>query len=172
MNKPNNRRKKDSQEKIEKTFILLIQTKEISKIAITDICKLAKVNRSTFYANYIDIYDLAEKLGKRLEDEFFDLYKEERENEYNSNDFLKLFHHIKENQLFYKTYFKLGLDAETIIKEYDYNLAKKHYDNRNIDYHIEFFKAGITAIIKYWLNKDCKESPEEMMEIIVTEYNK
>lgn len=172
MNKPNNKRKKESQERIEKIFIQLIQRKEINEITITDICKLAHINRSTFYANYIDIYDLAEKIGKRLEEEFLDLYKEERENEYNSNDFLKLFRHIKENQLFYKTYFKLGLDAETIIKEYDYNLAEKYYDNKNIEYHIEFFKAGITAIIKYWLNNDCKESPEDIMEVIVSEYNK
>ena len=32
MNKPNNKRRKESQEKIEKTFIKLLQTKEIEEI--------------------------------------------------------------------------------------------------------------------------------------------
>ena len=30
--------------------------------------------------------------------------------------------------------------------------------------------AGMTAIIKKWLFNDCKESPEEMIEIINSEY--
>ena len=61
MNTPNNKRKRDSQEKIEKTFVQLIQKKNISEISVSTICEIAKLNRSTFYANYIDVYDLVEK---------------------------------------------------------------------------------------------------------------
>ena len=68
------------------------------------------------------------------------------------NDFLKLFKHIKDNQIFYKTYFKLDNDNSfPAIRpdfKYDFNLAKTLYDNNFIDYHIEFFNAGINAIIK------------------------
>ena len=62
MNKVNNKRRKDSVEKIEKVFVELIQTKNIEQISVTDICKAAKLNRTTFYSNYIDIYDLADKI--------------------------------------------------------------------------------------------------------------
>ena len=55
MNTPNNKKRKNSQEKIEKVFIELIQTKEIYEISITDICKKANINRTTFYSNYIKI---------------------------------------------------------------------------------------------------------------------
>lgn len=34
----------------------------------------------------------------------------------------------------------------------------------------EFFRAGITAVIKKWLNNGCQESPENIMEIIDSEY--
>ena len=171
MNTVNNKRKKESKEKIEKTFIELIQSKEINEISVTDICNLSKLNRSTFYANYIDIYDLADKIKENLENDFFSLYEDEREYKYNSNDFLKLFKHIKENQLFYKTYFKLGFDNNYNITIYDTNLSKKYFDNKFIDYHIEFFKNGLTAIIKMWLKNDCKESPEEINSIIESEYS-
>ncbi len=57
MNIPENKKKRQSQEKITKVFLQLIQDKELEKINVTDIVKLAKINRSTFYANYIDIYD-------------------------------------------------------------------------------------------------------------------
>ena len=98
MNTPNNKRKKESIERIEKVFISLLQTNELNEISVSDICKLAGLNRTTFYANYTDIYGLA------------------------------------------------------------------------IEYHMEFFKSGITKIIKLWLQNGCKESPEDMYEIIKSEY--
>ncbi len=85
-------------------------------------------------------------------------------------DFLKLFQHIKENQIFYKTYFKLGYDNDYQIFQYDINLAKKIFDNKFINYHIIFFKNGLNAIIKVWLQNGCKESPEEMYNILKAEY--
>ncbi len=170
MNKPNNKRRKESQEKIEKVFIELLQKKDLSQIAVTDICKLTHLNRSTFYANYIDIYDLADKVRERLENEVNELYEDEVKNKYNSNNFLKLFYHIKENQLFYKTYFKLGYDNQISIFKYDTNLSKAFYNDKFIDYHIEFFKNGLNSVIRLWLKNGCKESPEEIDSIIKSEY--
>ena len=174
MNTQNNKRKKDSQEKIEKIFIELIQTKSIKEISVTDICKKAHLNRSTFYANYLDVYDLADKIRKKLEIEVENLYQLEKNTSHNSNDFLKLFKHIKDNQIFYKTYFKLDTDNSfSPIRpdyQYDFNLAKSLYNDNFIDYHIEFFYAGINAIIKKWLENGCKESPEEMENILKAEY--
>ncbi len=170
MNKPNNKRKKASQEKIEKVFLNLIQAKDINEISITTICKLAHLNRSTFYANYLDIYDLADKIADKLENEVGNLYQMGKKNKYNSNDFLKLFKHIKENQMFYKTYFKLKKDEKFIIQKYDTNLSKNMYNDKFIDYHIEFFKAGLNAIIRKWLEGGCKETPEEIDNIIKDEY--
>ena len=170
MNTPNNKRKKESQEKIEKTFVQLIQIKDIANISVTDICKMAKLNRTTFYSNYIDIYDLADKVKEKLEKELIQLYEDERTNQYNSNNYLKLFKHIKDNQIFYKTYFKLGFDKNTTVIQYDTNLAKKHFDNQFIEYHIEFFKNGLNAILKLWLDNGCRETPEEINSIIQSEY--
>lgn len=170
MNTPNNKRRKNSQEKIERAFVHFLQTKEINEISVTDICKEAKLNRSTFYTNYLDVYDLVEKIVKKIENDVFMLYQEERETKNNTNDFLKLFRHIKENQIFYKTYFKLNKDKHFIIQQYDTNLSKHMYDDKFIDYHIEFFMAGLNAIVKKWLNNDCKESPEEIDHILKSEY--
>lgn len=104
MNTPNNKRRKESQEKIERIFVELIQDKNLNEISVTDICKKANLNRSTFYANYLDVYDLADKIKERLESDVSDLYQDEKLNQYNSNDFSKIFHLVKENLLFFKTY--------------------------------------------------------------------
>ena len=169
MNTPNNKRKKNSQLKIQKAFAQLIQEKNLNEISVTEICKITKLNRTTFYANYLDIYDLADKFREMMVSEMMEVYKEERENRRSSNDFLKLFKHIKNNQLFYKTYFKLDV-KDLPFTEYDYNLAKILFQDKYVDYHIEFFKAGLNAVILKWLDNDCKESPETINEIIVSEY--
>ena len=87
-------------------------------------------------------------------------------------DFLKLFKHIKENQIFYKTYFKLNLDSKEFPK---FMIQEEEVltflgTTNNLEYHVIFFKAGLNAIIKKWLDNNCKESPEEMEEILKSEY--
>ncbi len=77
MNVKNNRRKRESIEKIEKSFINMLQSKEINQISVTDICKDTGLNRSTFYANFLDVYDLADKLRAKLEEDFSNQFEEE-----------------------------------------------------------------------------------------------
>ncbi len=170
MNTKNNKRKRESRAKIESVFVELLQMKELNQITVSDLCKLAELNRSTFYANYVDIYQLAGVVRETLEQNFCELYHNEIANHFNSNDYLKLFRHIAENPLMYQTYFKLGYDNQFQIVAYDTNLASEHFGDRFIPYHMEFFKSGITAIIKLWLRNGCRETPEEMNEIITSEY--
>ena len=170
MNTKNNRRRRESMERIQKVFIELLQTKELHEISVSDICKRCELNRSTFYANFVDIYELADKVREDLELEVNLLYEAETTQGFNSNDYLKLFYHIKDNQLFYCTYFKLGYDNQFKLEYYDIHQAKQHFDNRHIEYHVEFFRSGFNAIVKKWLAGGCKETPEEMDEIIRGEY--
>lgn len=170
MNKPNNKRKRTSQERIERAFTQLIQKKEINEISVMEIVKEAKVNRSTFYTNYLDIYDLADKIKERLEEDVANLYQDEIIKRYNSNDYLKIFKHVKENQIFYKTYFKLNYDKDYVIKKYDTHQSKYYFNDKFIDYHITFFMNGFNAIVRKWLESGCRETPEEMADIIHSEY--
>ena len=169
MNTPNNKKRKKSQEQIEKIFLQLIQKKNIDEISVSMICEIANLNRSTFYANYIDIYDLVKKIQKNMEKEFAE-FQLSNNSKHDPDGYLRLFKHIKENQIFFKTYFKLEDISMNKPTQYRIELAEKYYDNKFIDYHIEFFRAGLNAVIKKWLNNGCKETPEEINEIIISEY--
>lgn len=169
MNVKNNKRRKESIRKIENVFMNLLQTKDINEITVSDICKEAELNRSTFYANFIDIYDLADKIRKKLESDFHKQFSNDN-GDAEKIGALKMFEHIYENQLFYKTYFKLGYDAKHDNLIYDTVRAEKEFSNKHIKYHIEFFRSGFNAIVKMWLYGGCKESPCEMAEIIKSEY--
>lgn len=169
MNVKNNKRRKDSQEKIEKAFVNLLQTRAISTITVSDIIKETGLNRSTFYANYMDIYDLADKTREKLENDFSSIFADY--DYFNDRSgALRMFTHIKENQLFYKTYFKLCYDDKHLVSIYDEKRAEVENITCNIKYHVEFFRNGLNAIIKLWLAGGCKESPEEMAEVLKQEY--
>ena len=169
MNTKNNKRRKESQEKIAKAFIELLQSREIKDITVSDIIKMTGLNRSTFYANYLDIFDLADKVREELERDFSNLFADyDYFNE--RSGALKMFQHIKDNQLFYKTYFKLCYDEKHLISVYDPKRAEQEQLSGNMKYHIEFFRNGLNAIIKLWLAGGCKESAEEMAEVLKQEY--
>ncbi len=169
MNVKNNKRRKDSQEKIEKAFVAMLQDRDIKDITVSDIIKTTGLNRSTFYANYMDIFDLADKTREKLEEDFGNLFAEY--DYFNQRTGAhKMFTHIKENQIFYKTYFKLCYDDKHLISTYDAKRAEIEQIDSNIKYHIEFFRNGLNAIIKLWLAGGCQESPEEMAQVLKQEY--
>ncbi len=170
MNVKNNRRRQQSQEKIESVFLELLEEKEINQITVSDLCKLTGLNRSTFYANYQDIYDLADKIREKLLGEVVALYDNTSASLFNNEDYLRLFRHIQEHQILYKTYFKLGYDNQKEQEVYNLDLAEQFFHGEYIDYHVTFFKAGFNAMVKKWLASGCQETPETMANILVTEY--
>ena len=169
MNIKNNKRRRESQEKLEKAFIELLQTRQIKDITVSDLVNVTGLNRSTFYANYLDIFDLADKTREKLEHDFSNLFADyDYFNE--RSGALKMFRHIKENQIFYQTYFKLCYDDKHLISICDSKRAEMEHVSENLEYHVEFFRNGLNAIIKLWLAGGCKESPEEMAEVLKMEY--
>lgn len=171
MNTRNNKRRRDSVAAIEKAFIELLDTRDFRDITVSDLCKLTGLNRSTFYANFDDLYALADHIRRRLEADFATLFAPRPTlTSSNSSAALRMFTHIYENQAVYKTYFKLGFADSNGILQYDLQRAEQDFHGEYIEYHIVFFRAGLNALLRRWLDGGCKESPAEMEAIIKAEY--
>lgn len=54
---------------IKSAFLELRSKKSIEKITITELSKLANINKATFYLHYSDIYDLSDEIEDKLLDE-------------------------------------------------------------------------------------------------------
>lgn len=175
MNKVNNKRSENSKRAIQKAYMnLVVSRSNVDSITVSDVCKKAGINRTTFYSHYLDMDDLIQSIYDWMVEEFLKVFEEESKTLKHSFNFEKLFKNIKDNQIFYKLYFKLGFDFKNIFAEKgSEGIAKMFYKNtKHLDYHIDFFAAGMTAIIQKWLAKGCKESPKEMAQIIADEYQK
>ena len=171
MNVPNNKRRQNTLLKIHTAFIDLLETHELDDISVTDICGKAGINRTTFYMNFRDLQDLATAEMNRLEAETIEIFGNEMLNRSRSDSvLLSLFTHIKENQPQYKTYFKLGRDGRLPIPNDGAAKASKYHNDTYGKYHQEFFRHGLNAIIKLWVNGGCQETPEEMLIILHAEY--
>lgn len=168
MNVKNNKRRQESVERIRTAFFDLLKEKDISEIRVSQLCMKANINRSTFYASFVDIYDLADKTRLELEEEVTRILELEVTLGESKEDFLRLFTHIKENQELYRFYFKLGYDSRKLML-FD-KCCVKAIDKDFLEYHLEFFKNGFNSIVKLWLENDCKESPEQMCNILLKEY--
>lgn len=66
-----NRKRQYSRMVIEEAFLNELRNKPLEKISIVDICKQANVNRSTFYSNYQDVYDLMDQISERFFESLF-----------------------------------------------------------------------------------------------------
>ena len=147
MNTKNNKRHQETIDNINKAFITLLQDKQLSEITVSDICKAANINRSTFYEKYEDISALANAIARDLENRI-------AEQPHIKGEFAWLFEYAKANADMFNLYFKLGISKS------------------GGEYKTIFFQNGVYSVLKMWLEGGCVESVEQMNQIIKREYDK
>ncbi len=171
------RRTKYTLDVIKSTTLKLMEKKEASKITVTELCKIADINRATFYKYYVDIYDLIEK----IELELYNSIKksiETIEDEESIKPFINnIINIIYENQDACKVLFGPYGNKEFIKKivylayvksatEWKRKLEK--YSTDQIDYIFNFFAFGSIGIIENWIGNNFLEKPSEISDLIVT----
>ena len=55
---------------LKEIFVDLLKEKPVQSISVTELCRLADINRSTFYLHYCDIYALLEDIENDCLEEF------------------------------------------------------------------------------------------------------
>ena len=171
MNRQNNSRRQETVRSIRSSFKTLALEKDPEKISVSDICKKAGINRSTFYSIYFDTDDLRSDIEKEMTDEFLTVFPEKEDGTGYQFDFGVFFRHMSENQDFYRLYFRLGFDFGKMFLENEMkSITKEFPDRSHLEYHLLFFQAGMTALLARWLGNGCRETPEEMLSILRDQY--
>ncbi|MCC0658022.1 TetR/AcrR family transcriptional regulator C-terminal domain-containing protein [Clostridioides sp. ES-S-0123-01] len=163
----------------------LIDEKGFNNISVTDLTQRADINRGTFYLHYVDKYDLLEKIEneiiQEIEEETKHLDSVNMMNMDASNEplpfMVKLFEYFRKNSVIIKSILGPKGDPtfERKIKKFiEINLFEKQkLKNFNIDeaiiseeYFIQYILSADLGVIQYWLEKNMKESPDEMALIL------
>lgn len=168
---PGNRRTLYSKKVIIEAFLLLLQEKNLNKITVTNICKVADINRGTFYSYYNDPFDLMRSIEEELIEKMMSTINISGE-ENILNELLKL---ILINKDLCKIIFNEKNSSNvlnTVLNSaHDITIAeiKKKFPNAN-ETHLEYFftysTGGIIKVIRKWINDDMNIPTEEVVQIL------
>lgn len=166
------RRVKMTKKLIKDAFCELMENLPINKITVKQICSLADVNRSTFYAHYCDQYDLFEEIQEDIISitPKVSLYEKDPIHKNLTN----LFEFIEENKRIYKILFKnsTGLFFRNRILNKLFNRDDKDIDwiksemELGSQMHFKMLMCafgGITMVEK-WIFDEIQASPKELAE--------
>lgn len=129
-----------------------METKHLSEITVKELCEQADINCTTFYRNYLDIYDLYEKLEEELTEKAFSEGVIEK-------DRYSLLKVIYGNQTFYREFFDSRLESrfifKTVSKMYgemkDLLIKRGTYDEKSFEILYRYNYHGGVGVIKDWL---------------------
>ncbi|MCD7982347.1 MAG: TetR family transcriptional regulator C-terminal domain-containing protein [Clostridiales bacterium] len=163
------RRTKYTKSVIRQALFELMKDRPINKITVTDICKTADINRSTFYSYYEDVYALLASIQNDLfEDVVFTLSTENW-----FEDLLKL---VDENKDLCQVLLGPHGDASFIRQliylgyENSIKIWKGMYPNAApdlLDYFYAYMSSGVIGVLENWVCSDYQLSTKEVGNILM-----
>ena len=143
---------------LQNAFIELLNTKNFSKITVDELCKLASVNRMTFYNHYHDKYDLFDDIIKKTRESIVEKFLEYAQNDFTIANAPNLIYKISE----------LVLD-ECIIHK-DIILSLKNDDEASL---IQFIISNalsdsITRVLQLLITKEDKINKIPLLSVFLT----
>lgn len=153
-----------SRKMIREAFLELLEEKEIHKITVTEIVNKADLNRSTFYAHYMDVKAITEEIENEVIDKMLEIL--------NGFQFQNFFNHptplllevsrfLESNKEIYKILLKAN-GAETFLKRLkniftDYMLSDTDIpdylkDSKMVTLRVCYFAGGIVNLYEEWFS--------------------
>ena len=145
-------------------LFILLRTKSIEEITVSEITALANVSRITYYRNFTSKENVIEfKLDKLISEWVREHPPKESASDYElSLSFFQFFYSIHDIvQTLIRANLSLLLLNRLILKFNDINTADSSEYYRQI-----FISFGLCGIILTWMDSDMKESPEQMAETV------
>ncbi|MEN8907358.1 MAG: TetR/AcrR family transcriptional regulator [Clostridiales bacterium] len=173
-----NQRTRLSKRLLKESLIELLKNKDILKLSIREICETAEINRTTFYKYYGSQFDLLkdiendifEQIGKKLE------LTDDKGNSLLRKRLVNILIYFQDNLEICRILLNTNIDEEfpeklfkipAIRSNLNKHLANGNLTKDEVEYIIEFIIKGGFSIVKKWLNKEKRESPQELSDFII-----
>ena len=137
-----------TKEVLKEALMQLLKEKNLNSISVTEICRIAKVNRGTFYSHYGQVENLFEEYFRDIMKDLADSYQEPyryvqtlQANKLNPAT-IRIFHHIEKYEKFYRIVF-----SKTVPLSYYYLLLYFLSTEEIWDTSWAFYSIGFIAIL-------------------------
>lgn len=163
---------------IKDSFIKLLAQKPIEKITIKEICDEADVNRATFYAHYMDQYDLLHQIQQELIDDvtrYLSSYNLQDRAEAPVEMLVKILEYVKANAELFNLLLNSNGDIQ-FLREFEIVIGRQQLlpktvqsslSTEDAEYLFLFFANGSVGAIQKWLKDGMKKSSSELAELIL-----
>ncbi|NMB54945.1 MAG: TetR/AcrR family transcriptional regulator [Leptolinea sp.] len=174
-----------TREAIRDAMIDLIEERGFEAISIKDIADRANINRGTFYLHFHDKYDLLDQTEKEIIENLREILKDAgglNIDAYSQSDepipvMVSLFVYIKEQSRLMHAI--LGLKANPNFQNRVKTAIEKNIFDWGIftqkkmadllvpgEYLVAYVAAAHMGVMQAWLERGCRESPEQMARIL------
>ena len=162
---------------IKKAFFTLLAEKEVNDISVTDISRLAEINRKTFYNYYTGVFQLVDELENDIINKLQATLKDLDIIEY-LKDPIKLFDLLDNAIGVNDPFLRNMLEAEKVSGFFnkfenkiiclirDEVARQMHTDPTATEYVIHFMLAGEISVYKAWLRSDRSYPVEELAAMV------
>lgn len=172
---------------MDEALIALLEVKDLEYITIKEICQKAGVNRSTFYLHYETISDLANEAMEVVNERFQSYFEQNAKDLVDHIDDMQLkdlvfinkeylqpyLQFIRDNKKVYRAAFRNPDGMQTHIKYKNFKnyilepiLKRFNVPDEMQKYYIAYYIEGIIAIVKEWIDNDCRDSIESIIDVI------
>lgn len=174
-NEKTDRRVQMSKTFLKQALISLLKEKRISRISVKELCELADVNRSTFYAHYTDIYSLLNEMENDIMQELtraLQSYVDNTEDPIMMTEKLIEFIGSKheECEVLLSAHSDLSFEKKIkhVARQFLLADAEKALltDERLFDYMSAFIISGSIEVVKTWLQNNRDKTPREIAQLI------
>lgn len=172
---------RNTKKSLAKSLIKILQEKPVTQIDVSELCKNANLNRTTFYNHYSSIYALLDEMVseffKNVKKYLADSIDEKSEN--TAAKISLMLKYLKQNRRFVRTIMNNNLYEEIGNKliSFDFvsnllNTNIKYRQNIYINdaYYIGFIISGWYAVIKRWVNEDCDLDENTLARLLTSIY--
>ena len=176
MNTRNNKRFKETEEKIRDALLNRLGDQDLHDVTVGDICRDAGVNRSTFYAHHDSPESLLEAMEDDISQQLVDVFETSGDESTSYRDrYLKPYlYFVMAHKAFYRAYFRNSSTYHYKQKMLD--VARRPFLNQlrhleeqsvRVQLTLTYYTAGIHSLIRDWVNRDFCVPPDELAEILL-----
>ena len=172
----NDRRVRYTKQVLGECLIRLLKEKPLSQVTVSELCRMAEINRSTYYTHYANPYDQLEQMERELLDNLAHIMEAGRGHESDLDVIAEVCRYYWDNRELF-----LLLDNSNTAASYNYreinalqNSAFSAWEAQNYqysgierEYAYTYVIAGTNGVLHKWLHQeDGQFSPEQMAALL------
>lgn len=167
------RRVQKTKRAITHTLADLLQDKKLNEITITELCRIANINRKTFYMHFSSLEDVFQYIVSRIRQGFFEIQQQ-----HNSSDGYELhasisqqLKRINDDLPYFQAlakgteYTRLYMEIMQIMEEA--RLQFTHSSDNTVKYVLRFLHGAYLATLTDWLQEPEGRSYKDVSEFYI-----